>query len=423
MSAAKAKKSEVPSNSVAAQTRALILKGTGKKEVVPTFSTLPHVDSGSLIINGLVGGSIARDGKGAVCPGYPRRKITEIFGPESSGKTTIALAAAVQVQKGGGTVMFLDFEHALHHGYAQSIGIKFDDTFMQFAPDNLEEGLKMLFYAISAGVDLVIIDSVAAMVPETEMDKKIEDAAKLGILAALMAKNLPKVCTWLATSPKIGPVGDKKMDPSKPGTALILLNQERALISTSGPSYGGGESTNTTGGKAMKFYASLRLRFTRIGSEFIERKDPMTGKPKKFPYGNKTQVKVVKNKLDGTQGQSGEFFIRYGFGLDNYYSIIETGCATGVMKKEGAYYSYGEHRIQGRDKFRALLTDNPKIYNEIVSKVTTILGSAGTAVADEELNPNDELLAEFDAEVDSPSATADEVIEADDAGDVGADAE
>ena len=328
--------------------------------------------------------------------------------------TTIALSAAVQVQKQGGTVMFLDFEHAIHHGYAKSIGVKYDDSFMVFAPDTLEEGLKMLYVGIHTGVDLIIVDSVAAMVPQDELEKKLDETAKIGAMAKKMAETLPKVVGWLATHPKIGTGESKKFDPSRPGTAVILLNQERATISVVH-----GEPTNTAGGKAIKYYAALRLRFSRTGSEVIEKKDPMTGRPKKYPYGNKTKVKVVKNKLDGTQGQDGEFFIRYGQGLDNYYSIIETGSVLGVMKKEGAgYYSFGEHRIQGRDKFRVFLTENPKVYEDICSKVTTAIASSATTIPDEDIE-EDDVMAEYAADmgVSASSEVSDEVVEASDASD------
>ena len=415
MSVAKTSKkfdSTTSSSAVANATKALIMKVTGQKPMEPTFSTMAHVDSGSLIVNALIGGSRTLDGKGQTCPGYPRRKITEIFGPESSGKTTIALSAAVQVQKQGGTVLFLDFEHAIHHGYAKSIGIKYDDSFMVFAPDTMEEGLKMMYVAINTGVDLITVDSVAAMVPQDELDKKLDDTAKIGAVAKKMSETLPKVAGWLATYPKAGTGENKKTDPSKLGTALILLNQERATINQ-----GHGDPTNTAGGKAVKYYASLRLRFQRIGSEMVEKKDPMTGKAKKYPYGNKTKVKVVKNKLDGTQGQDGEFFIRYGFGLDNYYSIIETGSVLGVMKKEGAgYFSFGEHRIQGRDKFRSFLSENPKVYTDLCDKVTAAIAASATAVSDDDIGEEDDIMGGFDADIGSPSTEpGEEVVEASDA--------
>lgn len=401
-------------------TRGMILKSTSKKETEANFSTRAHAPSGSIIINSLIGGGVAADGKGTKCPGYPRRAISEVFGPESSGKTTIALAAAVEVQRAGGIVMFLDHEHAFDAGYAKSIGIDFKSgTFMLYEPDTLEDGFKMMYIGIMTGVDLIIVDSVAAMVPQLEMEKKVDDAMKVGVVASKMAQHLPKLQTYLATHPKIGSGENKKKDPNRPGTAIILLNQERAKIETGG--HGGGDGVNTTGGRAVKFYASLRIRFSRVGSEFIEKVDRLTGKKKKFPYGNKTSVKIVKNKIDGTQGQMGEFFIRYGFGLDNYYSVIETGCAVGVMKKEGAYYQFGEHRILGRDKFRTFLVETPKVYNELCVKVGEILAASGTALKDEELEPEDEMLAELESDVGLGGASegTSEVVEADDAFDGG----
>lgn len=328
--------------------------------------------------------------------------------------TTVALSAAVQVQKQGGTVMFLDFEHAIHHGYAKAIGVKYDESFMVFAPDNMEEGLKMIWIGINTGVDLIIVDSVAAMVPKDELDKKLDETAKVGAVAKKMAETLPKVAGWLATHPKIGKGESAKMDPDRQGTALVLLNQERSTIGNTGP----GEPTNTAGGKAVKYYASLRLRFSRTGSEVVEKKDPMTGKSKRYPYGNKTKVKVVKNKLDGTQGQDGEFFIRYGFGVDNYFSIIETGSSFGVVKKEGAgYFSYGEHRIQGRDKFRAFLIENPKVYADLCAKVTQAMSASATAIKDDEVNDEDDLLSAMDDEFGDTASASDveETVEAPDA--------
>jgi len=253
-------------------------------------------------------------------------------------------------------------------------------------------------------------------VPQLEMDKKVDEAMKLGVVAGKMAQHLPKLQTYLATHPKVGSGETKKTDPTRLGTAIILLNQERAKIDTGG--HGGGDGVNTTGGKAVKFYASLRIRFSRTGSEMIERVDRLTGKKKKFPYGNKTSVKIVKNKLDGTQGQSGDFFIRYGFGLDNYYSIIETGCAVGVMKKDGAYYEYSGTRIQGRDKFRSFLVENQKVYAELALKVSEVLAASGTALKDDELEPEDEMLAEMNEDLglggSEPGEASEEVVDAED---------
>jgi recombination protein RecA len=402
----------------AALLRAHIMKATGQKPLEATFTTHPHVDSGSLVINTLIGGSPTKDGKGLVCPGYPRRKITEIFGPESSGKTTIALAAAANVQRQGGLVLFIDFEHSLDHGYAQKIGVKFDDTFMLYTPTTMEEGLKQIYLAIGIGADLIIVDSVAAMVPAKELERKLDEDSKVGVVAKKMAETLPKIMTWLATMPSTGSGESKKKDPNRPGTALVLLNQERAAISTGG---GHGPETNTAGGKALKFYCAVRLRFQKWKTETVERKDPLSGKKQKFPFGAITGVKVVKAKMDARQGQQANIFIRYGYGLDNYYSIIESGLANGFIRREGAYYSYGETRIQGRDKFRQFLVDNPKVYAEVQKMVADgIVCSSGVAISEEELSDGDELLESvgdlgLDDDDDEGSGAVEETIDEGDA--------
>ena len=400
----------------AALFKAHVFKQTGHRPIEPSFSTHPHIDSGSLVINTLVGGSPTKDGKGQVCPGYPRRKITEIYGPESSGKTTIALCAAADVQRKGGQVLFLDFEHSLHHGYAQTIGVKFDGiTFQHFSPDTMEEGLKHIGLAIALGFDLIIVDSVAAMIPAKELVKDIQDDSKVGAVAKKLAETLPKIVNWLATHPKTGSGETKKTDPTKPGCALILLNQERAVINTGGSH---GPDTNTAGGKALKFYCAVRLRFQKWKTEVIEKTDPLSGKKKKFPYGTITGVTVVKAKMDSRQGQSASIFIRYGFGLDNVYSVIETGVATGVLKKDGAYFSFGENRFQGRDKMRAFFMENPKAFDEAKKLVSAAVVSAGgTAISEEELSDGDavlESIADLGLD-DDDSESTEESISVDDA--------
>ena len=256
-----------------------------------------------------------------------------------------------------------------------------------FQPDTLEEGLKMIAIGIAYGVDLIGVDSVAAMVPKAELEKSFDEEARVGILAKAMSQALPKMVIWLQKHPMI----EGKTDPKHPGTALVLLNQERALINTGGGGHGG--DVNTAGGKALKFYAYMRLMMNRIKSEFIERRDKLTGKPKRFAYGNVTNVKVVKSKVDAKQGHSASVFIRYGFGIDDYYSIVETGVANKIIKKDGTYYAFGGERFQGKDKFRQYLIANPKVYDDLRAKIlVAIMDSAVTAVDDDQLDPEDELV-------------------------------
>lgn len=398
-----------PRAATATMLRGLIFKSTGHKPVAASFTTWPNVPSGSFVINMLIGGSRTKDGKGLTCPGFPRRRISEVYGPEASGKTTVALQAIVQVQKAGGLAMFLDFEHALAHGYAKAIGVSFDeDKLLYYAPNTLEEGFKMIYLAIRAGVDLIVVDSVAAMVPKDELEKKIDDPVRVGLLAAPMSRNLPKVAIWLDQYPadKAG----KKL-PNHQGTALLLVNQIRAKIDRSH------DPENTPGGAALKFYASIRLRFSKIKAESIKKKDPMTNAERTYPYGNVTQVKVIKNKMDLKQGQTGEIFIRFGVGIDEYYSVIEAGVARRVVKKDGAYYEFGTHRYQGRDKFRNFLMSDAAVFKDLSEKVSAAMLAAATQVEPDEDEEEPDMLADMRREGllgdgDLPEGITDEEVAA-----------
>jgi recombination protein RecA len=305
-------------------------------------------------------------------------------------------------------VLYLDFEHALHHGYAKQIGVKFDESFMLVAPVTMEEGFKAMFIGIAAGVDLIIVDSVAAMVPKDEMEKKIDDTAKVGAVAKKMSETLPKFVLWLTQHPMEGAGESKKPKKDAPGTAILFLNQERATISTGGGH--GAPEPNTAGGKALKYYAYVRLRLARISSEVIETKDPISGTKRKFPYGNVTAIKMVKSKADAKQGHSANIFIRYGYGVDDAFSVIESGVATGVIEREGAYYAYEGERIQGKDKFRAMLLSNPPLFEKVKAQVAqALVDQAPKAISNEELGAEDTILEGLsDAFGDTPDVSTDD---------------
>jgi hypothetical protein len=227
------------------------------------------------------------------------------------------------------------------------------------------------------------------MVTQAEYLKKFDEAYKVGAVAKKLSENLPKFAMWLMRFPTENGKPDGKKRKDHKGTAFIMLNQERSVISTGGGK-GQGPQANSTGGRGLKFYAYVRLRLSRISSEVIERKDPQTGRKKKFQYGNVTEVKVVKAKADAKQGHSGNIFIRYGVGVDDVYSIIESGTAQGIISKDGNYLSYGGERFQGREKFRMFLVSNPKILAEIKEKVIqALMDDAPTALTDEELSEED----------------------------------
>lgn len=361
------------------------------------------VSSGSLALDDLIGGTLSPDGTGPICAGYPRRYITEIYGAEASGKTTLALEAITRCQRAGGIAMFLDFEHALHHGYAQKIGVSFDkDKLLLYTPSSMEQGLDILRLGAKIGVDLIVVDSVAAMVPTAEAEKKFSEAAQVGIRARKLADALPKIVRILHEPSKM----------NKRGTAVIFINQTRANIG-SGPM---AAKDTTSGGYALKFFAYVRLQATRIGSEFIEKMDNLTKKKRRMPYGNKTQVKVIKSKADAKQGHTAEIFIRYGQGIDDYYSIISTGIAHGVIKKSGAYLDYGTHHVQGREKFRALLMKDEKLFDEVQADVLKAVRAQAEDLdltEDDEDNLDsllDETFGDGDSDDDGPTEVEETVI-------------
>ena len=409
------------------KTVALIKKEVGLNPFDTPDTTLPFVSTGSSTIDILVGGTLARDGKSPLCPGFPRRRITEVYGPESSGKTSLALSSVAKLQRSGGSAIFIDFEHHVSKKYAIDIGVDWDaPTFVVIQPRTFEEGIKIMIRAIQFGVDLVVIDSVAAMVPEAEIAKPIDDPMKLGVVAALMAKFLPRIGIALDEFPKKNDSNEdskegnkKKRDPNHPGTAVVFLNQTRAFISTSGGSPSHGDAENTPGGKAVKFYSSLRLRLSRIKSETTKRKDVMSGRILTVPYGNLTHVKVVKSKMDGKQGHTSQIFIRYGHGVDDYLSVIEAGSVHKLIKKEsGSWFSFNGERFNGRSNLRKYFITNPKAFEDIKSKIMGIVVASSKPVnPDEDLAENDDIVESLGEEDDDDLGIGElpeEVVESDD---------
>ncbi len=395
-----------------AATRKFIQEKTGHKQVKEFQGQLPHVNSGSFAIDDLIGGTMALDGSGPKCPGYPRRAISEVFGDESSGKTTATLQAIADCQAKGGVAMFLDYEHALDHGYAKSIGVSFDeDRLLLFEPNTFEEGLKMIFAGLKGGVDLIVVDSVAAILPKSQLEKTLDKDATIGALARAMAQNLPKITVWL-NSP------DHSSNPK--GTALVLINQVRAEVNTGG---GGGKGTpkNTAGGKALKFFCFLRLSFTRIGSEYVERKDKVTGQKKRYPYGNHTIVKVVKNKMDGKQGHATNIFIRFGQGIDEAYSLISAAIGNKLIKKSGNWLEVGGERFQGREQLRTFLRSNPAAFSTLRQKVLAAISATAEELA-EDASDDEIIQADFDSSFEEEFGDEEESVldeSEDDGGDVG----
>ncbi|MDN4483994.1 recombinase RecA [Demequina lignilytica] len=282
--------------------------------------------------------------------GLPRGRIVEIYGPESSGKTTVALHAVANMQKQGGTAAFIDAEHALDPEYARKLGVDTDNLIVS-QPDTGEQALEIADILVrSGGIDILVIDSVAALVPKAEIEGEMGDS-HVGLQARLMSQALRKITGALNTT----------------GTTAIFINQLREKI---GVFFGSPETT--TGGKALKFYASVRLDVRRIE----------TLKEGTEPVGNRTRVKVVKNKMAPPFKQA-EFDILYGQGISREGGIIDLGVEHGFVKKSGAWYTYeGDQLGQGKENARNFLKDNPQLADEIERKVKTKLG-VGVPIGEE----------------------------------------
>ena len=277
--------------------------------------------------------------------GYPRGRVVEIYGPESSGKTTLTLHATAECQKAGGIAAFIDAEHAFDRYYAESLGVQIDDLIIS-QPDHGEQGLEIADNLIRSGaVDIVVVDSVAALTPKSEIEGEMGDS-KMGLHARLMSQALRKLTASI----------------SKTNCTVIFINQLREKI---GVMFGNPETT--TGGNALKFYASVRLDIRR-STQIKDTNGTVMG--------NKTRVKVVKNKV-APPFKTVEFDIMYGKGISRIGELLDIGVEAEIIKKSGSWFSYGDTKLgQGRDAVKTLLDDNPELAEEIEGKIKDIIASA-----------------------------------------------
>nr|WP_291497031.1 recombinase RecA [Actinomyces sp.] len=286
--------------------------------------------------------------------GLPRGRIVEIYGPESSGKTTLALHAVANAQKAGGNAAFIDAEHALDPTYAKALGVNTDDLLVS-QPDTGEQALEIADMLIrSGGIDIIVIDSVAALVPKAEIEGEMGDS-HVGLQARLMSQALRKLAGVLSST----------------RTTAIFINQLREKI---GVFFGSPETT--TGGKALKFYASVRIDVRRI----------QTLKEGDQAVGNRTRAKVVKNKMAPPFKQA-EFDMLYGKGISREGSLIDMGVDNGIIRKSGSWFTYGDDQLgQGKENVRQFLVDNPALADEIEHRILVAVGIA----ADPEQEDGDE---------------------------------
>jgi len=293
---------------------------------------VPVISTGSLAIDAALG-----------IGGFPRGRVIEIYGPEASGKTTLALHAIAEAQKQGGTAAFIDAEHAMDAGYARNLGVNIDELLVS-QPDSGEQALEIVEMLVRSGaIDLIVIDSVAALVPRAELEGEMGDP-HMGLQARLMSQALRKLAGIV----------------SKSQTCLIFINQIREKI---GVMFGNPETT--TGGRALKFYASIRLEVRRVAS--IKEGDQNVG--------NRTKAKIVKNKL-APPFQEAHFDINFGWGISREGELLDLGVEHEIVEKSGSWFSYGQERLgQGRENSKQFLRENAEIAGAIEQKLKVALGS------------------------------------------------
>ncbi|MCH7399799.1 recombinase RecA [Belliella sp. R4-6] len=313
-------------------------KGTVMKLSDNKVQDIPAISTGSLGLDMALG-----------IGGIPRGRVTEIYGPESSGKTTLTMHCIAEAQKAGGLAAFIDAEHAFDKAYAEKLGIDTENLLIS-QPDNGEQALEIAEHLIRSGaIDIIVIDSVAALVPKGELEGDMGDS-KMGLQARLMSQALRKLTGAI----------------NKTGCACVFINQLRDKI---GVMFGSPETT--TGGNALKFYASVRLDIRRIG-QIKESADNILG--------NRTKVKVVKNKV-APPFKVVEFDIMYGQGISKVGEIIDLGVEFEIIKKAGSWFSYDGNKLgQGRDSVKSLLLDNPELMEELEKKIKDKAGLNGEAL-------------------------------------------
>lgn len=371
-----ASKKTPPTAKTSALTRAReALKSVLKEDhVVPLSDDLlkqstPHIPTGSIIVDYAIGGKINKHGI-APCPGLPRGRITQLYGQNSAGKTTLALTLSASVCAVGGTVAYIDWEHEVEPRYAKALGVPIEDPnrFILVQPDTLEQGMKAMTLFIQEGVDLIVLDSVGAGIPEVIWNRGVEeegDQTRPGLIAAKWSEFLPKV----------------KSAMKKSGTTILAISQLRKTLSTMS---GGGSDSTPQGGEAWKFYTSVRMMLKVYQKERAKQFDPLTGKYEEKVVGSIIILKMDKCKVSDSANNEFKFYLRSGQGIDNARSVVELALAYKIVTKAGSVYTWGacadgEVKAQGMEVFLRGFRDNPKLLKGLFDQVTPKLMAVQTS--------------------------------------------
>lgn len=373
---AEPKKAPVKKLSKIAQATEMLAKALKGRDWIATLDpkaakqSIPNLGTGSLIINYLIGGRPNNAGV-APCPGWPRGRIVNLYGHEGSGKTTLALQTAADTIRAGGCVCYIDWEHEIVPSYAAALGVPiFDEQkFILCQPDTLDEGIAILWTMATAGIDLIVLDSVGAGVPKAYFDKKIEETAdqgRVGMNAAVWSQFLPKL----------------KGRISKTNTTVLGISQIRDAINKMGY----GEQITVQGGKAWKFYSAVRMKLQKVQTETASDYSGITNAAEKRVVGAKVKAKLDKCKVSAQQGNEETFYIRWGAGIDDARSLIEIALAHRLAHKSGATYSWTDpegnsHKKAGMENFRAVFEDT-KLLKALEKQVRPYMGAQTKSVGD-----------------------------------------
>jgi len=377
------------------QARALITKAFPKDESFVEIDedairhSRPHLPTGSIILDYLIGGRLNRFNV-RPCPGFPRKCIINLYGQESSGKTTVALTAAAMVCASGGTVCYIDWENAIDVAYAKSLGVPLDDpdSFLLAQPESLEKGLAILWTMAKAGVDLIVIDSVGAGVPQASLEQTVAEKGEMGRIGLNAAK-------WSKVLPEL------KNVINRTGTCVIGISQLRKKIGMTGY---GGDDTQAQGGEAWKFYSEVRMGLKRIAQEKGKEYNALVHKVEEAMVGQTVRCRIDKCKVSASQGKAADFYIRFGEGIDDIRSIIDITSAHGIVKKSGAWYSWERPNGDlikgcGMDEFKSKVKAAEGAWDELyLAAIAAFSAAPGTfvveAAEDDDLGDLDLLLAD-----------------------------